>query len=57
MKFRVTTSVQSAQGNQVWEVEAKDEAEAKKVFDRGEATFVAEEIEVTSIGEPFIEPA
>lgn len=50
-KYQLTRSVQSAQGYQVFEVEADSEEEAFAKFQQGEGDVVHEEIEVTDLGD------
>lgn len=53
-KYRVTTPVLEARGNQVWEVEASSKEEASQKVMAGEGEFLTEEIEVMHIGEPVL---
>ncbi len=52
--YRLIVPVEKASGWQEYRVTAESPKEAIKAFQKGEAEFVHEEIEVTSLGEPEI---
>lgn len=53
--YLITVDVLSAKGFQQFEVMARSESEAIKLFADGKGEFIAEEIDVTSIGKPRAE--
>lgn len=53
-RFYIQCAVERAQGYQMWSVEAEDEEQAFAKFELGECSHVADEIEVTTTGEPEI---
>ncbi len=53
-KFTICCNVEKASGYQIFEVLAKDSDEALRIFKSRGGTFVDEEIEITSLGEPEI---
>jgi len=54
-KFTLTFPVTRCNGVQVWEVEARSAKDAMNEFAHGAAKLIAEEVEVTSVGEPEIQ--
>ena len=51
MRYSITVDVVSAQGYQVFEVEAESKEKAYAKFCAGEGDIVHEEIEITELGE------
>ncbi len=47
--FMITAEVRRVMGYQVFQVEAKNEKEAREKFESGECDFVEEELEVVSL--------
>ena len=52
--YLIECSVISAQGRQIWEVNAESEAEALELHEKGKSAFVDEEIEVHELDKPEI---
>lgn len=53
-RFLIDTSVNNAEGSQVWYVDATSEAEALEKYEQGDCDLYASEVDVTSLGEPEI---
>lgn len=56
MLYRVYVDVTRARGNQVYEIEAMSEMEARDLYDEGEGTCIHEELEVDDAVIDRIEP-
>ena len=54
MRYEITGEVTSAQGSQLFAVEAGSPAEAIVVFERDGGEFISEEIEVMDFGSPAV---
>ena len=53
--YIITCSIERASGWQQWEVKASNKADAIRRFKAGEAVFLDESVEVTSLSEPDAE--
>ena len=53
-RFLIETSVENAEGNQTWYVDATSEAEALEQYEQGGCDLYASNVEATALGEPEI---
>ena len=54
-RFLIGTSVENAEGSQIWYVDAATEEDALRIFNEGGADIYASEVEVTATGTPYID--
>ena len=52
--YSIIHDVLRASGTETWKVEAENEKAARILHEQGKSEFIAQDVEVTSLGEPEI---